>query len=92
MQFFYKSRNIPELEFLYRGMLKLFFVACACIALSGCQTFESPSVADQAALGHSVFDFSGKGPAAYGNTLTGQIETGRLGASNISGGGCAACQ
>lgn len=76
----------------YIKVCKLLFAALALVCLSGCQSFRAPSLADQAALAHSVFNFSGEGPAAYGTSLTGQVETGRAGAASVTGGGCAACQ
>lgn len=49
-------------------------------------------ITDQARLSQPAFDFAATGPRSIECSLSGQLETGRSSASNVSAGGCSSCR
>lgn len=49
-------------------------------------------ITDQATLSRPAFDFAATGPRSMECSLSGQLETGRASASNVSAGGCSSCR
>lgn len=56
---------------------------CAC---------EPVGFSDQARLSRPVMNFTATGPRSFEGSLSGQLETGRASASNVSAGGCSSCR
>lgn len=57
--------------------------------LSSCQPV---GITDQGTLGRPALDFAATGPRSMECSLSGQLETGRSTASNVSAGGCSSCR
>lgn len=57
--------------------------------LNSCQPV---SITDQGTLGRPALDFAATGPRSMECSLSGQLETGRASASNVSAGGCSSCR
>jgi len=57
--------------------------------LSACRPV---GVADQPGLSRPAFDFAATGARSMECSLSGQLETGRSNASNVSAGGCSSCR
>ena len=49
-------------------------------------------ITDQGTLGRPALDFAATGPRSMECSLSGQLETGRSTASNVSAGGCSSCR
>lgn len=49
-------------------------------------------ITDQGTLGRPALDFAATGARSMECSLSGQLETGRSSASNVSAGGCSSCR
>jgi hypothetical protein len=49
-------------------------------------------ITDQGTLGRPALDFAATGARSMECSLSGQLETGRFSASNVSAGGCSSCR
>lgn len=59
------------------------------VLLNSCQPV---GITDQGTLGRPALDFAATGPRSMECSLSGQLETGRASASNVSAGGCSSCR
>ena len=57
--------------------------------LNSCQPV---GITDRGTLGRPALDFAATGPRSMECSLSGQLETGRSTASNVSAGGCSSCR
>ena len=57
--------------------------------LNSCQPV---GITDQGTLGRPALDFAATGARLMECSLSGQLETGRASASNVSAGGCSSCR
>jgi hypothetical protein len=83
----WKSSGIKAGKYLLLSMKWLQLLPFV-VGMLSCQPV---SIADQATLSRSVFQFKASGPKVHECGLTGQLETGRALSTNVAAGGCAFC-
>lgn len=73
----------------YPRPMKILALCPILVLLTACQ---SVGITDQGTLGRPALDFAATGPRSMECSLSGQLETGRSTASNVSAGGCSSCR